>query len=158
MASVLAYVAKALALRIAPTTAAAALAKDVLANGFVAHGYARDALVDLLSPLQLEQEWWIDDGAIWIVDKGQPLPLPPKVISSVPAEGASRMLAEPEGIEDGGVAVRALLTSAIKIGQSVTLAAGRLSGLYRCEAIAHSGDNRGGTFETSLILRQPTPF
>lgn len=156
--AILAYVAKTLALRVAPTPTALAMSADILDNGFVAYGYARDALVDLLSPLQLEQEWWIDDGAIWIVPKGQPLPLPPKVVSTVPAEGASRLLAAPEGVEDGGVMVRMLLTNALKIGQAVTLVAGKLSGAYRCEAIAHSGDNRGGVFETAAILRQPTPF
>lgn len=153
--SILKYVAKTLTMRLAPTPALALLANDILDGGFVAYGYARDALADLLSPLQLEQEWWIDDGTISIVNKGLPLPLPPVTIANVKTVGAHRLIAEPDGIEDNGVRVQTMLIGPVQIGQSVVLVAGRLSGTYRCEAILHRGDNRGGPFNTSLVLRQP---
>ena len=156
LTAILTIIAKALSMTVAPTPALAALSGYVAEGGDVLYGYARDALVELLSPLQLEQEFWIDDSTIWIVNKGQPLPLPPLLVSSVPADGASRMIGEPQGIEGGGVRVSMLLTSALRIGQTVTLVSGRLAGVYRCEALMHRGDNWGGSaMLSSAILRQP---
>ncbi len=132
-------------------------------RGFVAQGKASDLLSTLCAGLDLE--WFVDDGELWIVNAPIPaqnipagvLPGPPVFVSPLPSPATVQLLRKPRRTESDGVKIEALLNPQIRVGRSVTVQSSELAGAYRCEAVEHSGDNRGGTYRTVAYLRSLSP-
>jgi hypothetical protein len=114
-------------------------------------GQARKILEQALALLGVD--WWIDDGDLYLVGKGEALPVPPHRFSSTLGEvGAHLLLARPQPLDASLVGIRAQLAPPVRLGHPVVLATLQLPGTYRIVGLAHDVDNRGGPFTTSLTL------
>jgi hypothetical protein len=157
---VVAYIATTLGLRLMKTSKVAELGDFGLSNGYAVVGRARDALTDMLSIFVDDNaappDWWVDDGELWITGRGEPLPGPPLVMAPTAVPGALQLLDSPEPLDEGGVATRTLLHPGIRPGFTAQIVgSSEAAGTYRIESVSHSGDNRGGAFESRAILRRP---
>lgn len=159
-----------------------ALAAYVLSRGFVAHGRARDTIDALLAGVDLDVPtsaslaaeietgqparsigFFVEDGLVYFTQRGVPLPGEPvRMAFSADPLGAARILERPERLASDGLRVRTLLHPGVRPGRGVFVVATSVAGLYRCEAVRHTGDNRGdGAFSTEADLQPvaaaPTP-
>ena len=155
------------------------LAAYVLSRGFVAHGRARDTIDAILAGVDLDVPtsaalaaevetgqparsigFFVEDGFAFFTTRGVPLPGEPVRLSfTTDPLGAARILERPERLANDGLRVRTLLHPGVRPGRGVLVTATQVAGLYRCEAVRHSGDNRGGSaFATEADLQPVAPM
>lgn len=180
---VLRYAAQCMGLVLAPQPIPAAIAAYVCTRGFVAYAKARDVVDAMLAgvapdvsqlgfvakgiaigsdlfdafigkePLCRPLTWWVEDGAMYFLERGSCLPAPPVLVSAIAEAGTVRLIERPERLEDGGVRIVTLLHPAIRIGRPLTVVSKELAGAYRVETVRHVGDNRAGDFLTIADCR-----
>lgn len=180
---VLRYAAQCMGLVLAPQPIPAGIGAYVLARGFVAYAKARDVVDAMLAgiapdlgqlgfvargvaigsdlfdafighePLTRPLTWWVEDGAIYFLERGSALPAPPVLVSATGEPGTVRLIERPERLENGAVRVVTLLHPVIRIGRSLTIKSKELAGAYRVESVVHRGDNRGGDFTSTADVR-----
>lgn len=132
-------------------------------RGYTASGKASELLSMVCGGLNLE--WFVEDGELWIVKAAVPgllippgvLPGPPVVVSPIASPASIQLLRRPLRTESDGVMVECLLAPSIRVGRAVTVVSSDLAGSYRCEAVEHVGDNRGGGYLTTAHLRSLSP-
>lgn len=135
-----------------PAQAPVAVAQTTLSAALPIMGQARQILASSLE--LLEVDWWIDDGDLYLVDRGLALPRPPhRVVALDTGEpGTHLLLADPQPLGDGQIALRVRLAPTIKLCEPVVVVSSVHPGTYRVVAVSHRVDNRGGPFETSLVV------
>lgn len=116
----------------------------------------RDELNELLGGL--ECEWWIEDSTLYVTNFGEPLPLPPIVLTNVPTVAGMMLLDRPRQAEGGGLEVRTLLAPQMQLGRAVNVVTADVAGAYRVDSIRHQIDNRGGDFSTTARLTSLLPL
>lgn len=97
-------------------------------------------------------EWFIDEGTFYVTRKTLPLDEPETLLNQ-----ENGLVGRPQGIEGGGVVARTLVRNDIRIARQVRLESEEISGVFRADAIRHRGNNRRGTFETSITLQTIEP-
>lgn len=134
------------------------LASAVYVSGYVPGPRARDDLFALLDATGSDLigapafDWWIDQGLLWIVGKGQVLPLPPIAITDVPAPAGSFLLLERARQAEGfRCELTTQLIPALVPGQAITVLSQDVRGTYRVEHLTHSGDLASDTWQTKII-------
>lgn len=133
-----------------PAMAPTAVLQTTLRAPFTVMGQARQTLAQALE--LLEVDWWVDDGMLFMLDRGLALAMPPLRFASVATPGAAQLLDRPEQLADGKVAALAQLSPACRLLAPVALLSLDLPGAYRLVAFAHDLDNKAGTFATQLTL------
>jgi hypothetical protein len=181
--AVLTYAASCMGVVSVSASVPAAISAYVLERGFVAYGRARDTIDAILAgvapdlsqlgflargiaigadlwdafagngPLTNPIGWWVDDGAIYFLERGLALPAPPVLVSATAEPGTVRLVERPERLEDGAIRLVTLLNPGTRLGRPITVVSRELAGAYRVEAVSHTGDNRGGDFLTTAICR-----
>ena len=118
----------------------------------------RDELNTLLGAL--ECEWWVEDGALYVVDFGQPIPLPAITVVGAPDVVGLRLLERPRQSEGGGLEIKTLLAPTMQLGRLVNVISADIAGAFRVDSVTHTIDNRGGEFSTTarLITLNPLGF
>jgi hypothetical protein len=115
------------------------------AYGVTAFGDARWFVSNMLEPFGAE--WFVDRGQFFVVRKGHALPEP-----AVTTDFASGLLHTPEPIEDGGVRIRSMFRSDIRIGRPIIVSGVDYEGEYRADSVMHRMNNRYGEAITEAIL------
>ncbi len=97
-------------------------------------------------------EWFIDEGAFFVVRKTAPLSEPEFLLT--PDTG---LIGRPAGMESGGYIARTFMRNDIRIARQVRLESDEVRGVFRADVIRHRGNNRRGRFETALTLQTIEP-
>lgn len=113
--------------------------------GVTATGDARWFVSNMLEPFGAE--WFVDRGQFFVVRKGHALPEP-----AVTVDFPSGLLHTPEPIEDGGVRIRSMFRSDIRIGRRVIVSGVDYDGEYRADNVMHRMNNRHGEAITEALL------
>lgn len=178
--AILTYALGCMGLALGPAPVPAPLAAYVLTRGWSAYGPASQVVQSLLAgvapdlsqlpvlaqaavglyqlgqslaghqPLAQPVEIYVDDGLAYIVQRSQPLALPPIRLSSLAEPGAVQMIDRPERLDGTGLRLRCLLAPAIRLGQPVIVSSREVLGTYRVQSLVHAGDNRGGETTTQI--------
>jgi hypothetical protein len=160
VAAVVSKVAGALGL---DTSAAVALVREKVreqfTQGFTAHGRASDELDRLLTGRGLE--WSIQDGRLQVTEVGKPAPGTAILLSASTGLIGSPAYGSPEK-KDGEnpstakkkhvLKVKSLLQPGIRPGARVQLDSLSVKGLFRVEAVTHTGDTHGGDWQSEADL------
>lgn len=117
-------------------------------DGFTASGQASWMVSNILEPFGAE--WFVDRGQFFLVKRGHALPEP-----AVTVDFFSGLLHQPEPLESGGVRIRSMFRSDIRIGRLVQVSDVDYDGLYRCDVVSHRMNNRRGEAMTEAILQPP---
>jgi len=140
---------------------------DVVLTEYTAAGRARDEIRDIIegagasyAPIPGQQtgnggayDYWIEDGKLWVLDRGTAKPGPPLVVSEVPAPGAAPLLQRPEPLDNARYRVVCGLWPAAELGQATqVLDSSGLLATYRVDGIKHTGDTEGNAWRTELTL------
>lgn len=149
------YLAQVMGLELGQSQGLAQLSGFTLQSGLHCTGDPQRGLADIVAVLGLG--WWIEDGRVWILAEGETLPDDgdPPVVSQQVIPGAIRLWSTPEVLDQGGLRIRCTLAPGIRLGHAVVVAGGDHRGTYRVESVQHGGYNRGGTFETAAVIRNP---
>lgn len=115
------------------------------AYGVTAFGDARFFVSNMLEPFGAE--WFVDRGQFFVVRRGHALPEP-----AVTVDFFSGLMHTPEPIENGGVRIRSMYRSDIRIGRPVIVSGVDFEGEYRADNVMHRMNNRHGEAITEAIL------
>lgn len=149
-AAVVDYCRTTLGLGVGTPVPPVAIASTALLKPLTLLGQTRQVFEQTLDLLDVD--WWVEDGALYLLDRGLALPLPPARFADLVTPGASQLLDRPQPLAEGQIGILARFTPGLTLGQPVTLETLRHPGAYRCVALAHTLDNRGGAFTTSATL------
>lgn len=119
--------------------------------GFTTFGQASNLLTAMLTPFGAE--WFVDRGQFFVVRKGHALPEP-----AVTVDFFSGLMHTPEPIENGGIRIRSMFRSDIRIGRSIIVSGVEYDGEYRVESVSHHMNNRYGQAVTEAFLAQRETF
>lgn len=154
---VMQYLATVCGLRVVPTTAGfQSLAGYILTNGIVADGRARDGIRDIAEAMRLSA--FALSGELWLLSEFETIPGPPVVCSPEPIPGLLRILQAPKRIDGDGIEILTQLSTMMKPGIRVVVTSSEVAGVYRCEHVTHTGDNRGGPWHSAAVLRTQSPL
>jgi hypothetical protein len=117
----------------------------VFKYGITLSGDARWAVSNMLEPFGAE--WFVDRGQFFVVRKGHALPEP-----AVTVDFFSGLMHTPEPIENGGVRIRSMFRSDIRIGRPIIVSGVDYEGEYRADNVMHRMNNRYGEAITEAIL------
>lgn len=116
---------------------------DVLRSGFAASGLSRDILNDYARTYNFQ--WWINNGAISLIDADAKLPETQIVVS--PETG---LLGRPVK-KDDGIEFKTLLLPQIIPGSTVRIRGSSVfEGQTKVERVQYKGDNRSGDFNCMI--------
>lgn len=116
--------------------------------GFTAFGDAKWIVTNMLEPFGAE--WFVDRGQFFVVRRGHALAEP-----AVFVDFASGLMNTPEPIENGGIRIRSMFRSDIRIGRLVSVTGVDYDGLYRADMVMHRINNRYGEAYTEAMLALP---
>ena len=119
-----------------------AIARYTFAGGYDASNVYATDILDQLTALTRTQWWW-DDGAVFISDRGATLPDPTIVVSARREPGARILINKPERTENNQVLAPMLLSPDVRPGRQITIRSAELGGDYVVTSVEHRGQNRG---------------
>lgn len=127
-------------------------------RGYVAHGRAALEIENILRGRGLE--WSIQDGRLQVTEVGKPFPGPSTAVLLSSATGliGSPAYGSPEKVpgqpkkQQSVLKAKSLLQPGIRPGARVQLDSLTTSGLFRVEAVTHTGDTHGGEWTSDADL------
>ncbi len=148
LVQILAYVADVAGLIFDPVTAPAEIQSTIVRSMSFRGAPVLKAIQSIVNPRNLD--WMVDSSQLWILQRDRFLPFPPLTLSV--DNGLRR---QPRITTSGNVEIDAFMLPELRPGLQVNLVSPEVQGSWRVDELEHSGDNRGGDFATSAILRSP---